>query len=114
MEVREAGSSGLKLSVVGFGCWQLGQKGEADYWGTEVSQAMANELVKQAFESGVSKKTRAPHLLPHAHPRTRRCHQLWVLARTMRLDLTFYRVRSRLFVACSRHSCNTAQGQLLK
>jgi aryl-alcohol dehydrogenase-like predicted oxidoreductase len=54
MELREAGSSGLKLSVVGFGCWQLGQKGEADYWGTEVSQVTANELVKQAFESGVS------------------------------------------------------------
>ena len=54
MEVREAGTSGLKLSVVGFGCWQLGQKGEADYWGTEVSQATANELVKQAYESGVS------------------------------------------------------------
>ena len=54
MEVREVGSSGLKLSVVGFGCWQLGQKGEADYWGTEVSQVTANELVKQAFESGVS------------------------------------------------------------
>lgn len=53
MEVREAGASGLKLSVVGFGCWQLGQKGEADYWGTEVTQEVANKLVKGAFESGV-------------------------------------------------------------
>eukprot|EP00038_Savillea_parva_P027990 m.62613 g.62613 ORF g.62613 m.62613 type:complete len:370 (-) comp8101_c0_seq1:3232-4341(-) len=54
MEIRESGTSGLKLSVVGFGCWQLGQKGEADYWGTEVNQETANSLVKLAYDSGVT------------------------------------------------------------
>lgn len=60
MEIRESGNSGLKLSVVGFGCWQLGQKGELDYWGTEVTQATANALVKQAHDAGVRTQQRPP------------------------------------------------------
>jgi len=54
MEVREAGTSGFKISTLGFGCWQLGQKGTDDYWGLEYTQEMANKMVKMASDAGVT------------------------------------------------------------
>jgi hypothetical protein len=49
MESRSLGSSGLVLSTLGFGCWQLGSKGTDDYWGLEYTQEMANHMVKVRY-----------------------------------------------------------------
>eukprot|EP00941_MAST-03F_sp_MAST-3F-sp1_P000029 g29.t1 len=54
MEFRNAGSSSLKVSTLGFGCWQLGNKGENDYWGIEYTQEMANKMVSLASKAGVT------------------------------------------------------------
>jgi len=51
---RQCGSSGLTVSCLAYGCWQLGQKGADDYWGLEVTQPMADDLVKQAAEAGIT------------------------------------------------------------
>jgi len=42
-----------QLSPLGFGCWQLGSKGEDDYWGLEYTQEMANEMLLAAVTKGV-------------------------------------------------------------
>jgi len=54
MEYRRAGESDLRVSTLGFGCWQFGQNGANDYWGLEYTQTMANDLVKLAVEAGIS------------------------------------------------------------
>ena len=54
MESRALGSSGTKLSVMGFGCWQMGSAGTDDYWGLEFTDELAGALVKQAVEAGVT------------------------------------------------------------
>ncbi len=52
MQMRECGSSGLKLSVLGIGCWSFGG-GEADYWGPQ-EQRDAQEVVRRAVDLGVN------------------------------------------------------------
>jgi len=42
-----------QLSPLGFGCWQLGSKGEDDYWGLEYTQEMANDMLKAAVGKGI-------------------------------------------------------------
>lgn len=54
MEQRTAGSSALEVSVLGYGCWQFGSKGEEDYWGLEFTQEMANDFVRKAAELGIT------------------------------------------------------------
>jgi aryl-alcohol dehydrogenase-like predicted oxidoreductase len=54
MEVRELGKSGLKVSTLGFGCWQLGSAGTDDYWGLEYTQEMANHMVKLSSSTGTT------------------------------------------------------------
>lgn len=43
-----------QLSPLGFGCWQLGSKGEDDYWGLEYTQQMANDMLAAAVKKGVT------------------------------------------------------------
>ena len=52
--VKDTGIMSLKLSKVGFGCWQLGSKGQSDYWGVKFTDDLASELVK------LSVKTESP------------------------------------------------------
>jgi aryl-alcohol dehydrogenase-like predicted oxidoreductase len=52
MQKRECGKSGLKLSVLGIGCWSFGG-GEADYWGPQ-DQKDAQEVVHKAVDLGVN------------------------------------------------------------
>ena len=52
MEIRECGASGLKLSVLGIGCWSFGGE-DADYWGRQ-DQADAEKVVRRAVELGVN------------------------------------------------------------
>lgn len=54
MEVRELGTSGLRLSTLGFGCWQLGSAGSDDYWGMEYTQELANKMIGLAMSTGVT------------------------------------------------------------
>jgi len=54
LATRDAGSSGLVMSVLGFGCWQFGSKGKDDYWGLEYTQEMANKMVQIASSKGVT------------------------------------------------------------
>jgi aryl-alcohol dehydrogenase-like predicted oxidoreductase len=54
MEIRELGTSGLKLSTLGFGCWQLGSAGTDDYWGLEYTQEMATKMIDLAMSTGVT------------------------------------------------------------
>jgi aryl-alcohol dehydrogenase-like predicted oxidoreductase len=49
MEQRECGRSGLKLSVLGLGCWAFGS---GDYWGRQ-DQGDVDAVVRRAFEGGV-------------------------------------------------------------
>ncbi|KAK3244450.1 hypothetical protein CYMTET_45935 [Cymbomonas tetramitiformis] len=44
----------LDLPRIGFGCWQLGSKGEDDYWGLEFTQDLANELVASSCQHGIT------------------------------------------------------------
>jgi aryl-alcohol dehydrogenase-like predicted oxidoreductase len=37
-----------------FGCWQLGSTGAEGYWGLELTQPMANELVASAVKAGIT------------------------------------------------------------
>jgi myo-inositol catabolism protein IolS len=50
MEIRECGRTGLRLSVLGVGCWEFGG---SDYWGPQ-SQAEADAVVRRALELGVN------------------------------------------------------------
>ena len=52
MEERNAGSTDLKLSVLGLGCWQFGSAGEEDYWGLEFTDELATSLTRRACELG--------------------------------------------------------------
>ena len=52
MEYRECGNSGLKLSVLGIGCWSFGG-GEDDYWGPQ-DQHDANDVVARALDLGIN------------------------------------------------------------
>lgn len=54
MERRKAGKSDLELSVLGFGCWQLGSKGTEDYWAIEYTQELADKMVAESAKSGVT------------------------------------------------------------
>lgn len=51
-EASETLFAGLACPL-GFGCWQLGSKGEDDYWGLEYTQDMANDMLNYAVEQGV-------------------------------------------------------------
>jgi aryl-alcohol dehydrogenase-like predicted oxidoreductase len=50
MELRECGRSGLKLSVLGLGCWAFGG---GEYWGPH-EQSDADAVVRRAFELGIT------------------------------------------------------------
>ena len=50
MELRECGRSGLKLPVLGLGCWAFGG---GEYWGPQ-EQSDVDAVVRRAFELGVS------------------------------------------------------------
>jgi aryl-alcohol dehydrogenase-like predicted oxidoreductase len=50
MEVRECGRTGLKLSMLGLGCWAFGG---GDYWGPQ-DQSEVDAVVRRAFELGVN------------------------------------------------------------
>ncbi len=52
MEIRECGASGLKLSVLGIGCWSFGGE-DADYWGRQ-DQSDAEKVVQRAVELGIN------------------------------------------------------------
>ena len=75
MRTRQAGSSSLQLSSLGFGTWQVnngdnaflvipsdslrlpvqfGSKGADDYWGLEFTDDLAVSLAKQAVDAGVT------------------------------------------------------------
>lgn len=69
MEQRQAGTSSLTLSTLGFGTWQLGSKGEDDYWGLEFTDELANALVQQAAEAGVTYFDTAEDCAPAPGPR---------------------------------------------
>ncbi len=49
MKYRKLGKSGLEVSVIGIGTWQLG--GE---WGKDYSQAEADEIMEAAREAGIN------------------------------------------------------------
>ncbi len=42
------------MSRAGFGCWQLGCKGEDDYWGLEFTQELADELITLCANEGIT------------------------------------------------------------
>jgi myo-inositol catabolism protein IolS len=44
----------LNLSNIGFGCWQLGSKGEEDYWGLKYTDELAIDLVGCAVKNGIT------------------------------------------------------------
>ena len=48
MEIRNCGTSGLKVSALGVGCWSFGG---GDYWGR---QAQADAVVRRAVELGIT------------------------------------------------------------
>ncbi|MFC2087945.1 aldo/keto reductase [Bacteroidota bacterium] len=50
MEYRQCGTTDMKFSVLGFGCWSFGG---GDYWG-ETSQKDVNDVVKTAFDNGIN------------------------------------------------------------
>ena len=50
MELRPCGTTGLRLSVLGIGCWEFGG---SDYWGPQ-SQAEADAVVRRALDLGVN------------------------------------------------------------
>jgi myo-inositol catabolism protein IolS len=50
MELRECGRSGLKLPVLGLGCWAFGG---GEYWGERHVQADVGAVVRRAFDLGV-------------------------------------------------------------
>jgi aryl-alcohol dehydrogenase-like predicted oxidoreductase len=50
MELRECGHSGLKLPVLGLGCWAFGG---GEYWGRQ-EQSDVDAVVRRAFELGVT------------------------------------------------------------
>jgi aryl-alcohol dehydrogenase-like predicted oxidoreductase len=50
MERRECGRSGLKLPVLGLGCWAFGG---GEYWGPHV-QSDVDAVVRRAFELGIT------------------------------------------------------------
>jgi aryl-alcohol dehydrogenase-like predicted oxidoreductase len=54
MEIRELGTSGMMVSTLGFGCWQLGSAGTDDYWGLEYTQEYANKMVDLACGTGTT------------------------------------------------------------
>jgi len=51
MELRECGRSGLKLPVLGLGCWEFGG---GEYWGERHDQSEVDAVVRRAFELGVT------------------------------------------------------------
>jgi aryl-alcohol dehydrogenase-like predicted oxidoreductase len=51
MELRECGRSGLKLPVLGLGCWEFGG---GEYWGDRHEQSAVDAVVRRAFELGVT------------------------------------------------------------
>jgi aryl-alcohol dehydrogenase-like predicted oxidoreductase len=51
MELRECGRAGLKLPVLGLGCWELGA---GDYWGGRHDQSGVDAVVRRAFDLGVT------------------------------------------------------------
>ena len=50
MEIRNCGSSDLKLSALGVGCWSFGG---GEYWGDQ-DQQDADRVVKRACELGIN------------------------------------------------------------
>ena len=50
MEIRNCGTTGLKLSALGVGCWSFGG---GDYWGTQ-AQEDADEVVRRAVDLGIT------------------------------------------------------------
>ncbi len=50
MELRECGRSGLKLPVLGLGCWAFGG---GEYWGERHVQSDVDAVVRRAFDLGV-------------------------------------------------------------
>ncbi|MFN8091137.1 MAG: aldo/keto reductase [Vicinamibacteria bacterium] len=50
METRACGASGLRLSVLGLGCWSFGG---GDYWGPQ-DQSDVDEVVRRAVDSGLT------------------------------------------------------------
>ena len=57
MRARSLGRTGLAVSEIGFGAWQLGN---ANDWGP-MSDAAAHRLVKEAIDLGVTLFDTAPH-----------------------------------------------------
>ena len=51
-DTANAETNGIKLSPLGFGCWQLGSKGTDDYWQLEYTQDMASQMVALAAKHG--------------------------------------------------------------
>jgi len=51
MELRECGRSGLRLPVLGLGCWEFGG---GEYWGERHEQSAVDAVVRRAFELGVT------------------------------------------------------------
>lgn len=54
LEIRQAGNSGLHVSTLSLGTWQFGCKGSDDYWETEYTQKMANDMVNAASSHGIT------------------------------------------------------------
>ncbi len=50
MELRECGRSGLRLPVLGLGCWAFGG---GEYWGERHVQSDVDAVVRRAFDLGV-------------------------------------------------------------
>jgi myo-inositol catabolism protein IolS len=50
LEIRNCGTSGLKVSALGVGCWSFGG---GEYWGHQ-AQADADQVVRRAFELGIT------------------------------------------------------------
>eukprot|EP00943_MAST-04B_sp_MAST-4B-sp1_P002644 g2644.t1 len=44
----------LDLPSLGFGCWQLGSKGESDYWGINFTDELAIDLVALSVQNGIT------------------------------------------------------------
>ena len=56
MELRECGRSGLKLSVLGLGCWAFGG---GEYWGRQ-DQADVDAVVRRAVRRSASPTSTPP------------------------------------------------------
>jgi len=49
MEFRQLGKTGIKISAISLGTWQVGGK-----WGDDFSDANADEILNKAIDSGIN------------------------------------------------------------